>query len=159
MSLCEGNVISPGSANENQVYTLGKAIGRMHQLLNSHNTNPYPLHWDIRSKEEMLEHWNYRWKRANNMKCEKTIRSLEVQRKIIDETQIDIFSNCERGWLVLLSQFVGFIGFLLEHHGNTLKTFHPADHDWIQFIFSRDWSWWLEDAIRAVSDKRRALAR
>ncbi|WP_028612765.1 phosphotransferase [Paenibacillus harenae] len=98
MSLCEGNVIPPGSANENQSYTLGNAIGRMHQLLNSKNAKPYPLHWDIRNKEEMLGLWNKRWAHAGNMKCEKTIRALEVQRKIIDETEIDIFLNCERGW-------------------------------------------------------------
>ncbi|MGM0885229.1 MAG: phosphotransferase [Bacillota bacterium] len=98
MSLCEGNVIPPGSVNENQAYTLGKVIGRMHQILNSNNTNSYPLHWDIRSKEEMLELCNKRWNHASTKKCEKTIRALEVQRKIIDETDIDIFSKCERGW-------------------------------------------------------------
>jgi len=98
MSLCEGNVIPPGSANENQAYTLGNAIGRMHQILNSNNSNAYPLHWDIRNKEEMLEHLNKRLIHAKNMKSEKTIRALEVQRKILDETDIDIFSNCERGW-------------------------------------------------------------
>ncbi|WP_274365903.1 phosphotransferase [Paenibacillus thermotolerans] len=98
MGLCEGNIIPPGSANETQAYTLGNAIGKMHQILNSNNSNSYPLHWDIRNKEEMLERWNKRWIHANNMKCEKTIRALEVQRKIIDETDIDIFLNCERGW-------------------------------------------------------------
>lgn len=98
MSLCDGNVIRPGSANENQAYTLGNAIGRMHRILNLNNTNSYPLHWDIRNKKEMFEIWNKRWIHANNMKCEKTIRALEVQRKIIDETDIDIFSNCEQGW-------------------------------------------------------------
>ncbi|GLI07791.1 hypothetical protein YDYSG_38210 [Paenibacillus tyrfis] len=85
MSLCEGNVIPPGSANEDQAYTLGRVIGRMHQILNS-NSNPYPLHWDIRSKEEMLETWYKRWNHANMMKCDKTISSLEIQKKIIDET-------------------------------------------------------------------------
>ncbi|MDF2668095.1 MAG: hypothetical protein K0R67_401 [Paenibacillus sp.] len=98
MSLCEGNVIPPGSANENQAYTLDIAIGKMHQIINSNNSNPYPLHWDIRNKEEMLERWYKRWIHANNMKCEKTIGALEVQRKIIDETDLNVFSNCERGW-------------------------------------------------------------
>jgi homoserine kinase type II len=98
MSLCEGNLIPAGSANENQAYALGKTIGKMHQILNSNNSTTHPLHWDIRSKEEMLERWNKRWIHANNMKCEKTIRALEVQRKIIDETNTDFFSNCERGW-------------------------------------------------------------
>lgn len=98
MSLCDGNVIPVGSANENQAFTLGNAIGKMHQILNSDNLNAYPLHWDIRNKEEMLERLNKRWVHANNMKSDKTIRALEVQRKILDETDIDIFSNCERGW-------------------------------------------------------------
>lgn len=98
MSLCDGNVIPPGSANENQAYTLGNAIGRMHRILNSNYTNSYLLHWDIRNKKEMFEIWNKGWIHANNMKCEKTIRALEVQRKIIDETDIDTFSNCEQGW-------------------------------------------------------------
>ncbi|NIK72498.1 phosphotransferase [Paenibacillus sp. BK720] len=98
MNLCEGNVLLPGSVNENQAYTLGNAIGKMHQILNSNNLNAYPLHWDIRNKEEMLERLNIRWIHANNVKSEKTIRALEVQRKILDETDMDIFSNCERGW-------------------------------------------------------------
>lgn len=98
MSLCEGDVLPPGSVNENQAYTLGNAIGKMHQSLNSNNFKAYPLHWDIRSKEDMLVRLNKRWIHANNMNSEKTIKALEVQRKILDETDIDIFSNCERGW-------------------------------------------------------------
>lgn len=98
MSLSEGNLIPPGSANENQAYTLGNTIGKMHHILNSSNSTTYPLHWDIRSKEEMLEHWHKRWIHANNMKCEKTIKALEAQRKIINETDTEFFSNCERGW-------------------------------------------------------------
>lgn len=98
MGLCEGSNIKPGTANEEQMYSLGKIIGQMHSILNCNNSVQLPLHWDIRSKESMIENWKERWNEAMKLECFNTISQLETQRKIIDENDIDIFSECEKGW-------------------------------------------------------------
>lgn len=98
MSYCEGRGISPGTVNEHQAYSLGNAIGKMHHLLNSNLTEVPPLHWEIQSKEDMRQHWEKRWNHANALHCEKTIRALEVQKSIIEEIDLDMFSTCEHGW-------------------------------------------------------------
>lgn len=98
MKFCEGQIIKAGRANENQMYNLGQITGRMHRILNSSNTQKLPLHWDIRTKESMLENWEKRWHEANSLKCDKTISALEKQRKIIEKTDLKIFSQCEKGW-------------------------------------------------------------
>lgn len=98
MELCEGNVIKPGSANERQMYHLGQITGAMHEILNANNDPNQPLHWQVRTKESMVELWNKRWLDANLKACHQTIAALEIQRQIIDETDLDIFSGCEQGW-------------------------------------------------------------
>ncbi|PWV97271.1 homoserine kinase type II [Paenibacillus cellulosilyticus] len=97
MRQCGGNIIQPGSANETQMYTLGQVVGKMHTLLNANPTDR-PLHWDIRCKKEMDELWHTRWLHANTRQCAATIKALEAQRKILDKTDVELFSNCERGW-------------------------------------------------------------
>ncbi|MFJ7972601.1 phosphotransferase [Psychrobacillus sp. NPDC096389] len=98
MELCEGRNIRPGTANEEQVYSLGKIIGQMHKMLNSKNTVQLPLHWDVRSKKSMMKNWHERWKEASSINCTNTLSNLEVQRKILESNDIDIFSQCEKGW-------------------------------------------------------------
>ncbi|MEK3977922.1 hypothetical protein MKY37_02405 [Psychrobacillus sp. FSL K6-2836] len=50
MELCEGKNIQTGTANEEQMYSLGKKIGEMHKILNSNNTVqlPYTAMFDLR---------------------------------------------------------------------------------------------------------------
>jgi homoserine kinase type II len=98
MGLCEGNNIKPGTANEDQMYSLGRIIGQLHNILNCNNTVLLPLHWDIRSKESMIANWQERWSEAISLDCNNTLSKLETQRKIIEKSDIDIFSQCEKGW-------------------------------------------------------------
>lgn len=98
MESCEGNMVKAGTANEQQMYHLGQVTGRMHLLLNDNITGDQPLHWNIRKKEWMNENWNRRWREAHSLQCDITLSALEVQRKIIEETDLDIFSECEPGW-------------------------------------------------------------
>lgn len=98
MGLCDGNNIMPGTANEDQMYSLGKTVGRMHRILNSNKGNQMPLHWDVRSKESMIENWKARWSEAIRLDCHKTLSKLEKQRLIIENNDSDIFSQCEIGW-------------------------------------------------------------
>ena len=98
MRLCDGEVIEPGTATANQLSSLGQVTGRMHKKLNDYQQTSIPLHWDILSKESMQENWLIRWREANSIACDKTISSLEIQRKIIEEIDLSLFSKCETGW-------------------------------------------------------------
>ncbi|MBT2684755.1 phosphotransferase [Bacillus sp. ISL-37] len=97
MRFNKGSTLSPGSANPSQMYSLGMIIGNMHVLLQE-NIALEPLHWDIQSKPEMLEDWNDRWKEAIALECGKTVNSLETQRKILEQNDTDLFTECEIGW-------------------------------------------------------------
>ncbi|MBU0906053.1 MAG: phosphotransferase [Firmicutes bacterium] len=98
MELCKGRNIKAGTANEEQMYSLGKIIGQMHKILNSNNTDHLPLHWDVRSKVSMMQNWQERWKEATSLDCNNTLSNLETQKKILENNNIDIFSQCEKGW-------------------------------------------------------------
>ena len=98
MKLCVGEVIEAGTANDNQMSSLGQIIGRMHKVLNDKQQSENPLHWDILTKESMQENWQIRWKEANSIACDKTISSLEIQRKIIEDIDLTLFSKCKTGW-------------------------------------------------------------
>jgi homoserine kinase type II len=98
MRLCEGKNLMPGTANEKQVKSLGEVIARMHKFLNETNTTKAPLHWRLHSKEIMLRDLQERRNEAVNFNCPKTLETLEIQRKIIVSTDLEIFSDCEQGW-------------------------------------------------------------
>lgn len=98
MELCDGSNIKAGTANEQQMFSLGQVIGQMHKILNSNNTVQLPLHWDVRSKESMIKNWKERWSEAISVDCSNTLSKLEIQRKIIEKNDVDIFSDCEKGW-------------------------------------------------------------
>jgi homoserine kinase type II len=98
MELCEGRNIQAGIASEEQMYSLGQKIGEMHKILNSKNKLQLPLHWDVRSKENMLKNWHERWTEATKFECINTLSNLEIQRKILESNDSNIFSECEKGW-------------------------------------------------------------
>lgn len=98
MAICEGTNIEPGTANEEQMYSLGRLIGQMHRILNHNNTNSSPLHWDVRSKESMIENWKERWNEAIRLDCGSILSKLEAQRRILERNETDLFSQCEKGW-------------------------------------------------------------
>ena len=98
MRFCEGDNIKAGTANIKQMYSLGKTIGQMHKILNRHSSGHLPLHWDVWSKERMIENWKERWEEASSLGCENTLSKLEIQKKIIEKSDIEIFSQCEKGW-------------------------------------------------------------
>ncbi|MBS4191887.1 phosphotransferase [Bacillus sp. FJAT-49705] len=58
MEYCDGNMIPPGKLNSHQMYDLGRATGRMHQLLNDGSIvrKRTPV-FSPSSKKERLTHW------------------------------------------------------------------------------------------------------
>ncbi|WP_062047580.1 phosphotransferase [Bacillus sp. JCM 19034] len=98
MGLCDGKNIKAGKVTQDQMYSLGRVIGQMHTVLNFSSTDHPRLHWDVQSKERMLENWSKRWDEAADLNCNKLLTNLENQRKILERNNIDIFSECETGW-------------------------------------------------------------
>jgi homoserine kinase type II len=97
MGLNKGFILPPGNATPSQMYSLGKTIGSMHILLEK-NIAMEPLHWDLRTKADMLGNWTMRWDEAIALDCSTTIKSLETQRRILEENDTDLFAQCEKGW-------------------------------------------------------------
>lgn len=128
MELCEGKNIQAGTANEEQMYSLGKKIGEMHKILNSNNTVQLPLHWDVRSKENMLENWHKRWDEAARLECTNILSNLEIQRKILEGNDLDIFSDCEKGW----GHWDLFVDNIL-FNANSVSAIH--DFDRMNFVY------------------------
>ncbi|NHN33394.1 phosphotransferase [Paenibacillus agricola] len=98
MSFCAGNMIKPGSANEHQMHSLGNITGSMHELLNANPASGLQMHWHIWTKESLQASWTSRWSEAHSLQSEATMAALDIQKKIIQETDISIFSQCEPGW-------------------------------------------------------------
>lgn len=98
MELKNGNMIEAGSATIDQMYSLGSIIGKMHKLLNTKRQVDLPLHWEIPSKEQMMDNWLKRWDEAIKLKDEIVLPILEKQRKIIKRMHLEHFSQCEKGW-------------------------------------------------------------
>lgn len=128
MELCEEKNIQTGTANEEQMYSLGKKIGEMHKILNSNNTVQLPLHCDVRSKEGMLKNWNKRWDEATRLECTNILSNLEIQRKILEGNDLDIFSDCEKGW----GHWDLFVDNIL-FNANSVSAIH--DFDRMNFVY------------------------
>jgi len=94
-----GQMINPGEANVEQMYHLGQVTGNMHYWLDQNAPKTNPLHWTPNSKEQMLSVWLKNWKLAQNVESEKYIAALEIQRKITDDLDLNIFQHCEEGWV------------------------------------------------------------
>ncbi len=94
----DGSLIEPGTIHPSQAYSLGLTIGQMHQLLFETAPVRQTLHWNLPTKTEMLQNWRKRWEEAKSLACDQTMKQLEVQQKIIDGLEWDLFSSCEKGW-------------------------------------------------------------
>ncbi|TFE02314.1 phosphotransferase [Jeotgalibacillus salarius] len=95
---CSGENLVPGTANEAQMYSLGRAVGRLHAALDMLLPASNDLHWNIRSKESMIEDWKKRWKEAERAGCEETLTHLQEQFSILEQNEPDQFATCEVGW-------------------------------------------------------------
>ncbi|KAA8787119.1 homoserine kinase type II [Paenibacillus sp. 4624] len=96
---CEGKMVTPGNVSADQMKHLGQAVGKMHDILNRKAPQSLPLHWQPNSKEVTLSNWEKNWQKAVSVGSNKYINALEVQKKIIDQINLDIFSSCEEGWV------------------------------------------------------------
>lgn len=98
MSLCDGTLLPPGTASVEQMHSLGQVSGRMHSLLNRANRNSQPLHWKLRTKDQMYESWHKRRQQALSHRCDELLQVLDIQKDILDRTDPELFADCEEGW-------------------------------------------------------------
>ncbi|CAM3859661.1 MULTISPECIES: phosphotransferase [Paenibacillus] len=96
---CEGELVKPGEVNADQMYHLGQIVGRMHKILYSKAPQSLTLHWKPESKEAKLQKWAKSWHEAVGHAAAKYVSALEIQRKIIDKIDLDLFKSCEEGWV------------------------------------------------------------
>ncbi|GAA4830715.1 hypothetical protein GCM10023310_04770 [Paenibacillus vulneris] len=96
---CEGKLIRPGEANAEQMYSLGRATGRMHRILGNSHSLSKKLDWSIPSRERMLASWARRWDQAVTSNSQHYITALEKQKRIIETIDMSLFSQCEIGWV------------------------------------------------------------
>lgn len=135
MEFCEGRIIQSGTANEDQMYSLGKIVGQMHCILNSNSRTQLPLHWDVRTKESMLKNWQSRWNEAVRLDSKHTLANLEIQRNIIEKCDPYIFSQCEKGW-AHWDLFVDNILFQADRV-STILDFDRMHYVYLEFDISR----------------------
>ncbi|RED86502.1 phosphotransferase [Cohnella phaseoli] len=125
---CHGHMVGPGEVNKDQMYHLGQVTGRMHRWLNEHAPLSLHLHWVPASKEKMLTQWLTNWHQAHSAGSDKYIAALELQRKIAEKIDLEMFQSCEEGW-VHWDLFVDNILF----HSNYVSAI--LDFDRMHFIY------------------------
>ena len=135
MEICDGNNIAAGTANEQQMNSLGQTIGKMHKMLNNYNTDQLPLHWNLRPKESMLEKWKERWEEAVRLDCSRTLSNWKVQRRILEKNDLHIFSECQKGW----GHWDLFVDNILFHTDSVsaILDFDRMNYDYLDFDISR----------------------
>lgn len=99
MEYCQGRIIQPGKINLNQINDLGRAIGKMHRLLNDGTiglkSSPQSL---PQSREKRIEHWNSIMKQTKKNSKDSTIDEVEIQLRATEEINLEIFEILETGW-------------------------------------------------------------
>lgn len=132
---CHGQMVNPGEVNESQMYHLGQVTGKMHTWLNKNAPKSLPLHWTPDSKEKMLEQWLKNWSQAHISGSNKYIAALEVQRKIVEEIDLEMFQLCEEGWV----HWDLFVDNILFHsnHISAILDFDRMHYIYPEFDISR----------------------
>ena len=88
MEYLHGSRITAGSANERQMFCLGRDTARMHQIWRDNNdllpsiSRGKPK-WQV-SKDAMLEMWEERWGARPERASRKVLETMQVQREIIE---------------------------------------------------------------------------
>jgi homoserine kinase type II len=99
MEYCLGELISPGKTNVHQIYDLGRATGKMHQLLNDGTLGSKNSPQFIPpSREERLAHWNSVWEKTKGLGKPQLLAEIETQFKATEEMNIELLELLQTGW-------------------------------------------------------------
>jgi homoserine kinase type II len=100
MSYSEGEVVQCGHVTAKQMKELGRVTGRMHRVLNepdSAGQGDGIIVW-VPCLAEMRARWQENWDLAQDKGAEPVLRILDRQKHVLDNMDIGMFADCERGW-------------------------------------------------------------
>ncbi|MXQ55288.1 phosphotransferase [Shimazuella alba] len=94
--VCPGILVLPGKPNQNQMYSWGKELGKMHHLLDKVPAGP--IDW-IPSKEEIQSFWELQMKIAEDYPVSYRVQKmLEKEQELLELYDQTFFDQCKHGW-------------------------------------------------------------
>ncbi|EGG33986.1 phosphotransferase [Paenibacillus sp. HGF5] len=94
----KGELIQAGTANLQQMYSLGETTGRMHKWMSIHMPRRTVLHWDLPSKHKMIARLELNLHETEEANHGKYVLAIQKQMEILSGVDMDIFNECAKGW-------------------------------------------------------------
>jgi homoserine kinase type II len=92
----DGEVVAPGQATVEQMHSLGKEMGKLHQALKQ--IPPAELAWKP-DRSRLLQKWNKQMALAQvRQPSERVMQLLHRQKQILDTLDFSQFDRCRLGW-------------------------------------------------------------
>ncbi|KOS27385.1 phosphotransferase [Bacillus anthracis] len=132
----EGNLISPGKVNKKEIYSLGKTIGHMHNLLNDgsliEGETPKFVPPTI---EERVKHWEEKTKEAEQLGKEHILPYIKLQQEATQLVNVNQFYNSKKGWV----HRDLWVDNLLFHNDkvSAILDFDRLDYDYVELDIGR----------------------
>lgn len=99
MEFCNGSILQPGTATESQMYHLGKAAGRMHQVLNDAGIpKKKKPEFIAPSLEHRINYWQSVLKNAEGKRKHFIISIIEKQMQVTQTIKLEDFTLHDTGW-------------------------------------------------------------
>ncbi|HDR4023121.1 TPA: phosphotransferase [Bacillus anthracis] len=132
----EGNLISPGKVNKKEIYSLGKTIGHMHNLLNDSSLiegeTPKFVPPTI---EERVKHWEEKRREAEQLGKEHILPYIKLQQEATQLVNVNQFYNSKKGWV----HRDLWVDNLLFHNDkvSAILDFDRLDYDYVELDIGR----------------------
>jgi len=97
MDFCEGEMMEPGTLNQDQMYQLGFVTGKMHLQLNEHQQTGQP-DFIPPMPTKRLSDWERTWKEAVDVGKLDLLSLIEKQRDVTKSINITDFNLHDTGW-------------------------------------------------------------
>ncbi|WP_046227921.1 phosphotransferase [Paenibacillus dauci] len=99
MEYCEGDIVSPGTVNGDQLYDLGRLTGQMHLRLNDGSlpVSASPL-FQPPTREQRLQHWDRLYAQLQAEEQQACLPLVEQQRQATVLMNTDILHHLRPGW-------------------------------------------------------------
>ncbi|MEF3305676.1 phosphotransferase [Paenibacillus sp. GYB003] len=94
----KGELIRAGTANLQQMYSLGEATGKMHKWMNLHMPRRTVLHWELWSKQKMMDRLETNLHETYEANHNKYVSAIQKQMEILNSLDMNIFEPCAKGW-------------------------------------------------------------
>lgn len=132
----EGNLISPGKVNEKEIYSLGKTIGHMHNLLNDGSLIEGETPKFVPpTKEERLTHWEEKRREAEKLGKEHILPYIKLQQEATQLVNVDQFYNSKKGWV---HRDLWVDNFLFHNDKvSAILDFDRLDYDYVELDIGR----------------------